>query len=149
MRLLALFLNLVADVLPSHTCLKPMFFHRTWFCYPTLILNIIVRCDVLSSGLLMFHHLCHDILLSYSRCFTITHLFEADVSPSHMFGIVLWFSISLLGVMSCHLVYWCFINFSMIPCYLIADVSPSRTCLKLMFRHCTCLLSYFDSQYHC
>ena len=32
------------------------------------------RCDVLSSDLLIFLHLCHDILLSFSRCFAIAHV---------------------------------------------------------------------------
>ena len=127
-------------------------------CYPTLILNIIFRCDVLSSGLLMFHHLFHVILPSFSRCFSIAyvladvsplHMFVIDVSPSQMFVILLWFSISLLGVMFCHLFYWCFAIFAMILCYLLADVLPSHICLKPMFRHRTCLLSYFDTQYHC
>ena len=74
-------------------------------CYPTLILNIIVRCDVLSSVLLMSRNLCHDILLSFSRYFAIAYLFEADVSPSHMLVILLWLSMSLLGVMFYHLVF--------------------------------------------
>ena len=73
-------------------------------CYPTLIFNIIVRCDVLSSGLLTFRHLFHVILPSFHRCFPNTysfvdaspsHILLADVSPSHMFVILLWLLISL------------------------------------------------------
>ena len=114
-------------------------------CYPTLIFNIIVRCDVLSSGLLMFHHLFHVILQSYSRCFTIAYSFVdaspsyillADVSPSHVFVILLWSSISLLGVMFYPLVYWCFAIFAMLSCHLLADVSPSHILLP-MLRHRT------------
>ena len=157
---------------------------------------VILFIDVLPS--LPFH----STLSSFSRCFAITHLFEVDVSPSHMFVTLLWFSISLIGlifcylfywrvaifamiscypladvsplhilfeaevspshmivillwfsisfldVMFCHLCYWCFAIFAMIPYNLLADVSPSHICLKPMFRHRICLLSYFDSQYH-
>ena len=90
-------------------------------------------------------------MLSPDRCFAIAHLFEADVSPSHMFVTLSWFSISLLGVMFCHLFYWCFAIFSMILYYLLADVLPSHTCLKPMFRHHTCLfiLLWFSISVRC
>ena len=147
-----------------------MFFHPIYWCFsifamischlevdvsPSHMIVILLWFSISLLGVMFYYsfYWCLAIfamtLLSFSRCFAIAHLFEADVSPSHMFFILLWFSISLLGVIFCHLVYWCFPIFAMIPYYLIADVSPSHIFLKLMFRHRTWLLSYFDSQYHC
>ena len=97
-------------------------------CYPTLILNIDVRCDVSSSFLLMFCHPYHAILPCYllADVSPLHILFEVDVSPLHMLVILLWLPISLLGVMFYHLGYWCLIIFAMLSCYLFADVSPSH-----------------------
>ena len=74
--------------------LKSMFRHRTFawswcfaiahVCYPTLILNIIVRCDVLSSGLLIFRHLCHVTFLSLSQCFTMAHVCSRCFAIAHV-----------------------------------------------------------------
>ena len=138
-----------------------MFCHRTFvwsWCfviahvgYPTLTLNVIDRCDcfiiwflaifdmlpfnyladVLLSDLFMFFHLYHDTLLSFSLCFTIAYLFEADVSPSHMLVILLWLSMSF------------------VRCNVLSfDVSPSLTCycviIYLVFYHLICLIVSFD-----
>ena len=94
-------------------------------CYPTFILNIIVRCDVLSSELWCL------AIFSMLPCYLLVdvspwHMFVADVSPSCMFVILPWFSISLLGVMFYHLDCLCLVVFAMIFCYLFADVSPSH-----------------------
>ena len=145
-----MFYHLSFDVLSSLPLYFTIFcrcFVITYVCYPTFIFDIIVRCNVFSSSLLMYHHLCHVILPSFSRCFAIAysfsdasplHILLADVSPSHMFVILLWFSISLLGVIFYHLSFDILSSF---PWYF-AIFLP-------MFRHCICFLSYFDFQYYC
>ena len=111
---------------------------------------------------LMFRRLWHVTLLLFSRCFTISfvccfiwcfaifamisYYLETDVSPLHVSVILLWSSISLLGVMFCHPFYWCFAIFAMTllsfnRCFAIThlfevDVSPSH-----MFDYPTLILN--------
>ena len=56
-----------------------------------------------------------------------------DVSSSRMFFILLWFSISLLGVMFYYPNCWCLVIFDMLSCHIFADVSPSHIFFFLCF----------------
>ena len=108
-------------------------------CYPTLILNIIVRCDVLSSQLLMFHNIYHDILLSFCRFLHRISLLLMFHHRTCLF--LLWFSISLLGVMF-HRLVWYFII--MLTFYHLIWVCVTMRCLVipflLLYHRCWCFI---------
>ena len=126
---------LLSDVSSSH-----MFVILLWFL-------------ISLSGVMFYHpnNWCLAIFAMLS-CYIFAdvlplHMFVADVSPSLMFVILLWFLMSLLGVMFYRLNCWCLAIFAMLPCYFLS-MFRDPICLFLMFRHRISLLSYFHSQYH-
>ena len=127
-------------------------------CYPTLILNIIVRCDVLSSGLLMFCHFCHVIFLSLSRwfaialvcsrCFAIAHV----CYPTLIFNIIFRCNVSSSCLIFCY--HACILSFYMSLCYhamcyyplcfsIIVKCNVSSSCLIFCY-HVGVFLPYLS-----
>ena len=124
----------VVDVLQSHmfvillwfsiSLLAEMFYHSNCWC---LAISAMLSCY-------LFAHV------------SPLHMFVPDVSPSHMFVILLWFSMSLLGVMFYRLNYWCVAI--MLPFYLFSDVSPlHKFVVDVSPSHMFFIL--LDPQYHC
>ena len=106
-----------------------MFYHPSWYFAIMPMSHHICHA-------MMFCHLCHLCIFvidvsSSSPCLSV-HLW-VDVSSSCMFVILLWFSISLLGVMFCH---QCLDVLSSFPClyvHLCADVSSSCLLVILLW----------------
>ena len=100
-------------------------FSIAYVCDPTLILNFIVRCDVFSSKLLIFRHLCHAILLSFCRCFAIAYVCCRCFAIAYVCDPTLILNF-IVRWMFYHPNCLCFAIFAMLSCYLFTDVLPSH-----------------------